>query len=61
MRANKEFTEELERHFKTYHSEVNQAFKNGFLKDNTAHTYLLHSGNFIKWIKDDFEPGARNK
>ena len=29
------------------------------LADNTQTTYLLHSNNFVRWLNDDFEPGAR--
>jgi len=61
MKSNKEFILEVERLFGAYEAEVNEALKQGFLKENTVKTYLLHSGNFIKWCKDDFEPGGRNK
>jgi hypothetical protein len=27
----------------------------------TEKTYLLHSENFVRWLKDEFEPGARLK
>ena len=61
MKSNKEFIQEVERLFGVYEVEVNEALKRGFLKQNTATTYLLHAGNFIKWCKDDFIPGGRNK
>lgn len=44
-----------------YEKEIIQAEKDGYLQKNTVKTYLLHSGNFIKWCKDEFEPGGRNK
>ena len=25
---------------------------------STKDTYLLHSTNFVRWLDDDFEPGA---
>ena len=25
---------------------------------NTKNTYLLHARNFVRWLDDDFEPGA---
>jgi hypothetical protein len=28
------------------------------LMPNTRRTYLLHSRNFVRWLKDDFTPGA---
>ena len=24
----------------------------------TKHTYLLHAENFVRWLSDDFNPGA---
>ena len=33
----------------------------GYLSEKTTQTYLVHSGNFVKWCSDIFEPGARNK
>lgn len=52
---------EFEKLYKAYMEEVNKAQVNGYLQHNTVKTYLLHSGNFEKWCKGDFEPGARNK
>ena len=31
------------------------------LAENTEKTYVLHSENFVRWLKDDFEPGRRLK
>ncbi|OOP73201.1 hypothetical protein [Clostridium beijerinckii] len=31
------------------------------IKQNTAKTYSIHSEYFIKWCKDNFEPGGKNK
>ena len=52
---------ELERLFQEYEQEVLTAQNSGYLQPNTTRTYLLHSGNFVKWCKDEFEPGAKNK
>ncbi|MCY4547710.1 MAG: hypothetical protein OXC28_05025 [Defluviicoccus sp.] len=27
------------------------------LAPNTKHTYLLHAENFVRWLRDEFEPG----
>ncbi|MDP4177173.1 MAG: hypothetical protein Q8900_02385 [Bacillota bacterium] len=61
MKASAEFIKELENLYKKYEQEVNEALRAGYLTQNTAKTYLLHSDNFIKWCKDNFEPGAKNK
>lgn len=52
---------ELERLFQKYEQEVLTAQDNGYLMPNTTRTYLLHSRNFVKWCKDEFEPGAKSK
>lgn len=31
------------------------------LAQNTKNTYLLHSGNFVKWLAGEFFPGERLK
>lgn len=52
---------EIERLFQAYEREVMIAQDDGYLQPNTTRTYLLHSHNFVKWCKDEFEPGGRNK
>ena len=52
---------EIEKLFQQYENEINEAEKKGYLQSNTRKTYLLHSGNFVKWCNDEFEPGGRNK
>ena len=29
------------------------------LRSDTKDTYLLHARHFVRWLDDDFEPGAR--
>ena len=61
MRTNSETIKEIETLFQQYEKEVTEAEKRGYLQANTTRTYLLHSGNFVKWCKSQFEPGGRNK
>ena len=42
-----------------YFGEVNDARAAGNLTPATATTYLLHSGNFVRWLERNFEPGSR--
>lgn len=28
---------------------------------STKRTYILHAGNFVRWLDDDFEPGSTLK
>lgn len=61
MKSNSETIVQIEKLFQQYEQEVMEAEKNGYLQTNTTRTYLLHSGNFVKWCKNQFEPGGRNK
>lgn len=61
MRADGTILLTIEKLFQQYEQEVLEAERNGYLKGNTVKTYLLHSGNFVKWCKDEFKPGLRNK
>ena len=61
MQSNSETILEIEKLFQQYKQEVLEAEKNGYIQKNTTRTYLLHSGNFVKWCKGQFEPGGRNK
>ncbi|MEG2917829.1 MAG: hypothetical protein RR851_07865 [Clostridium sp.] len=61
MKVSSEELKRLENLLEQYHGEVNLALDNGYLKENTVRTYLLHSSNFIKWCNGNFEPGGRNK
>lgn len=42
-----------------YFGTVNEAREGGHLSPATATTYLLHSGNFVRWLESRFEPGIR--
>ncbi|ASS98408.1 hypothetical protein ACPVTF_15180 [Geobacillus icigianus] len=61
MRASQEFIKKLEELHQIYENEVKEKAKEGLLADNTARTYLLHSGNFVKWCRNEFVPGGRNE
>lgn len=61
MKTDDSIIKEIERLFQAYESEVILAQHHGYLQPNTTRTYLLHSHNFVKWCKDEFEPGGRNK
>lgn len=52
---------ELERLHKEYSNEIEEKKKLGILAPSAADTYLLHSRNFVRWCKGDFEPGGRKK
>ena len=49
--------QQIEQALEQYVEEVKEAG----LALNTETTYLLHSNNFVRWLKDDFSPGDRLK
>ncbi|GGF88732.1 hypothetical protein [Paenibacillus aceti] len=61
MKASLDFIKQLELLYEQYEQEVIENLKAGLLKENTAKTYLTHSANFVRWCRNDFVPGDRNK
>lgn len=61
MKASNNFIKQLEELYQMYEEEIKIKTNDGFLAPNTSKTYLLHSGNFVKWCRDEFVPGFRNK
>jgi len=61
MKVSKGLLKKLEELYSQYEKEVPKAEENEYLKVNTRKTYLLHSNNFMRWLKNDFEPGERNE
>ncbi|MCD3202818.1 hypothetical protein [Clostridium botulinum] len=61
MKTKLEIFNEIEKLLAQYENEVNEAYNQGYLKENTKKTYLLHANNFVKWCNGNFEPGVKNK
>jgi len=61
VKVSESLKKDIELLFQQYAKEVLEAENNGYLKPNTTKTYLLHSGNFVKWCNGNFEPGGKNK
>lgn len=61
MKVTKDVSVILDKLLDEYEKEVLAAKGQGYLRENTSRTYLLHSRNFVKWCNDDFEPGGKNK
>jgi len=61
VKASNNFIKQLEELYQMYEEEIKIKTKDGLLASNTSKTYLLHSGNFVKWCRDEFVPGLRNK
>ena len=55
MRVSNEALQEIEAALREYEQEV----ESSNMSPATQHTYLLHSENFVKWLKGEFVPGAR--
>jgi len=61
IRIKREALDEVERALEQYRELLAELEQAGTLKPSAAKTYILHSENFVRWLKDEFEPGARNK
>lgn len=61
MKASQEFIRQLEDLYQAYEKEVQEKSKDGLLAESSLRTYLLHSSNFVKWCRGNFDPGGRNK
>jgi Tfp pilus assembly protein PilX len=57
MRVSSEALQEIEAALREYEQEV----ESSNMTPATQHTYLLHSENFVKWLKGEFVPGARKR
>ncbi len=61
IRIKREALDEVERALEQYRELLAELEQTNTLKPSAAKTYILHSENFVRWLKDEFEPGARNK
>jgi hypothetical protein len=61
IRINRPSLDEVERALEQYRELLSQLEESGTLKENTRKTYLLHSENFVRWLKGEFDPGERNR
>ncbi|MGL5479037.1 MAG: hypothetical protein ACRDCB_08385 [Clostridium sp.] len=61
MNIKKEDIKIIEDALQKYELQVEEASKEGLLKSNAVKTYLLHSRNFVRWCRGEFEPGGTNK
>lgn len=57
MRVSSKTLQEIEAAFREYEREVESTN----ITPSTKQTYLLHSENFVKWLKGEFVPGGRKK
>ena len=61
MKTDAKTMEQIEKLFQLYEQEVTGLENKGVILSNTTKTYLLHSGNFVRWCKGEFEPGSKKK
>ncbi len=57
MRVSSKTLQEVEEAHREYEKEV-QASN---MTPSAKRTYLLHAEHFVRWLKDDFVPGARKQ
>lgn len=58
MRVSGKALEEIEAALHEYEREIQSSRT---MAESTKRTYLLHSTNFVRWLKGDFVPGVRNE
>ena len=61
IRINRAALDEVEKALEHYRELLATLDADGTLKPSATKTYILHSENFVRWLKGEFEPGARNK
>lgn len=61
IRITRPSLDEVERALEQYRELLSELEESGTLKENTRKTYLLHSENFVRWLKGEFDPGERNR
>jgi hypothetical protein len=61
IRISRPALDEVDRALKDYEELLAKRIADRVIQENTRKTYLLHSQNFVRWLHDEFDPGARNK
>jgi len=61
IRIGRDALEEVELGLRQYTEILAELERTGVIKPLTHKTYSLHSANFVRWLRGEFEPGARNK
>ena len=57
MQISRPALQEVEEALRKYEQEVGASN----MTASTKRTYLLHSNNFVRWLKDDFVPGGQKE
>jgi hypothetical protein len=55
MQISRKALEEVEQALDRYHDAV----EGTSLEEKTKRTYVRHADTFVRWLKDEFEPGSR--
>lgn len=61
IRMSRQAVDEVEQALERYRELLAELEQSGVLKENTRKTYLLHSENFVRWLRGEFDPGERNR
>jgi hypothetical protein len=61
IRISRPALDEVDQGLKEYEQLLEKLIADRVIQENTRKTYLLHSQNFVRWLHDEFDPGARNK
>ncbi len=61
IRITREALEEVQRALAVYEELLASLEQTRVIKESTRQTYMVHSDNFVRWMRGEFDPGARNK
>jgi hypothetical protein len=61
IRINRDSLSEVEAALERYRELLARLEQGGAIKPNTSNTYLLHSENFVRWLRGEWERGDRNR
>ena len=61
IRISRQALIEVEQAFDQYREVLAELEESSTIMENTRKTYLVHSKNFVRWLRGEFDPGARKR
>ena len=61
IRITRPALDEVERALKEYEAQLAQLRAERVIRENTQDTYYRYAEMFVRWLRDEFDPGGLNK
>jgi transcription initiation factor TFIIIB Brf1 subunit/transcription initiation factor TFIIB len=61
IRISRPALDEVEQALRQYESLLAKLRAERVIRENTQETYLRYAEMFVRWLRAEFDPGARNK